>query len=315
MNNPKTLVLLTIFFWSFGSLLTRLISIDSQLLSLNLLFFFSFIFFIIYFYQQYKQNIFKELKRIKLQYLFFGLFGYFFYYLGLVQSFHLYGNGSETTILNYTFPIFTVVFTELLLRRKSEKFDLVKGIEYCGVLFGFAAVFILATRGDITSFQVTNLPALLWGLSAGIAYGIFSTYSSRVPKNDQRMFLLASIFVSWILAFMVSIPELKDFPSLTVNDYVITGLLAIVVNGFGYIAWIKANRLAHEKNISISSLASLLFVLPFLAIVIVSIFLKETFLLQPYFLMCLSILIVSSILCQKAEVLATQVGKYIFPKK
>src|SRR6266480_7385679 len=104
MNNPKVLVLLTILFWSFGSLLTRLISIDSQLLSLTVLFFFTFVFFFIYFLVQYRGHFFASLKKIKRNYFFFGIFGYFFYYLGLVQSFHLYNNGSETTILNYTFP-------------------------------------------------------------------------------------------------------------------------------------------------------------------------------------------------------------------
>lgn len=310
MNNPKTLVLLTILFWSFGALLTRIISIKSQLLSLNLLFFFTFLFFLFYVYLQHRKDFFNEIKKIKPQYLLFGLFGYFFYYLGLVQSFHLYNTASETTILNYTFPIFTVIFTEIFFKkRKSENYG-VKLIEFTGVLLGFFAVFILATKGNMTSLQSTNLPALLWGLNAGIAYGIFSAYSSSVPKQQQTLFLLAAIFSSWILSVLISVPELKDLSSLTLNDYFVSGLLAILVNGFGFIVWTRANRIAIEKNISIASLASLLFALPFLSLSIVSIFLSESYLFEPYFMICLIILTLSGIFCQKAELLATKIKSY-----
>jgi drug/metabolite transporter (DMT)-like permease len=297
MNNPRTLVLLTILFWSFGSLLTRLISINSQLLSLSLLFFFSLLFFIGLGIFQYKRSFITKLKQLRWTFFFFGLFGYFFYYLGLVQSFHFYNSGSETVILNYTYPIFTVLFTEVFIRRSHLKKSL---IEYAGILLGFFAVFILATQGNIFSFHITNLPAFLWGLSAGISYGFFSAYSSKVPAGEQSMFLLAAIFSSWLLSLVIAIPELTHLQSLTLQDYIVTALLAIIINGFGFLAWTRANRVARELSLSIAPFASLLFILPVLNLVIISIVLHESSIFQPYFLVCLGILIVSSILCQKA---------------
>src|SRR5205814_103952 len=115
-----------------------------------------------------------------------------------------------------------------------------------------------------------------------------------VPTKDQNIFLFASIFVSWLLSFFVAIPELHAINTLGIKEYGIQALLAFVVNGFGYIFWIRANRIAKEKNIPIARLASLLYLLPFLALLVVAVFLKEGVLLQSYFLFCLAVLIVSS---------------------
>ena len=146
MHNPKYLALATIIFWSIGPLLTRLISINSQLFSLNLLFFFTFLVFLIYSFFHYRNKFWLKIKQLKFSYLFFGLFGYFFYYLGLVQSFHLFNSGSETTILNYTFPLFTVILSELIFGHKSRRPLVIKITEYLGTTVGFLAVITLADR-------------------------------------------------------------------------------------------------------------------------------------------------------------------------
>ncbi len=301
MRNPKFYVFLTIILWSFGSLLTRLISIDSQFISLTLLFFFTFLFFTIFYYFQNKKDFFIKLKQLKISYLFFGLFGYFFYYLGLVQSFHLFKSASETTILNYTFPIFTIIFTDLFFRVYTPKSKSIKIIEYFGIFIGFLAVIILATNGNIATLHLTNTPALLWGLVAGISYGLYSAYSSSVPSENQSIFLLNSIFSSLIFSVFIAIPQINILHKVTSKDYFITALLALVVNGLGYITWTKANRFAKEKNISISEIASFLFILPILNLLIITIVLKENFLFQPFFLITLICILLSSLLCQKPE--------------
>ena len=115
------------------------------------------------------------------------------------------------------------------------------------------------------------------------------------------MFLLSSIFVSWILMLIFSISEIKLIQTITVRDLIIVIALGCLIDGIGYITWTKANRLASERGINISSLASLLFFLPVLSLIIVAIFLQEIQLFQPHFLVSLFFIIVSSVLCQKSE--------------
>jgi drug/metabolite transporter (DMT)-like permease len=303
MNNPKYLVLATVILWSLGPLLTRLISINSQLLSLDILFFFTFIFFLITTVVHYKSAFLPKIKKFPVAFLFFGLFGYFFYYLGLVQSFHLFNSASEPAILNYTFPLFTVIFTEIWFGRKIKRAIGIRIVEYLGVLIGFFAIVILATKGEVTTLQFTNVPAVLWGLSAGVAYALFSVYSSLVKKEDQSIFLLASIFSSLILACIITIPEFPELRMVSPNVFVANALLAIIINGFGYLFWTRANRVASEKNISIATVASLLLIIPFLGLIIIAFTLKETELFHPYFLVSLGLITTSSLLCQKSAVI------------
>ena len=310
MNNPKSLVIGTIILWSLGPLLTRLISMRSQLLSLDILFFFTFLFFLIATVIHYKKAFFVKIKKITFAFFFFGLFGYFFYYLGLVQSFHLFNSASEPTILNYTFPIFTVIFAEVWFGKKIKRATEIRFVEYLGVLIGFLAIVVLATKGDITHLQFTNFSALLWGLSAGIAYAIFSVYSSTVKSENQDMFLLAAIFSSLILAVAITIPDLSTIRTVSFNAFIANAVLAIIINGFGYLAWTRANRLAKERKISISSVASLLFILPVLGLIIVSLTLKEVAIMQPYFLVSLGGIILSSLFCQKSAAIFLWVNTF-----
>jgi drug/metabolite transporter (DMT)-like permease len=300
MNNPKYLVIATIILWSLGPLLTRLISISSQLLSLDILFFFTFLFFLLRTTYHYKGKFLTKIKKISFSFLFFGLFGYFFYYLGLVQSFHLFNSASEPAILNYTFPLFTVIFTDLWFGKKIKRPWKIRFIEYLGVAIGFFAIVVLSTKGNIAALQITNLPAILWGLSAGVAYAIFSVYSSCVKAEDQDIFLFAGIFSSLLFAIIISFSEFNGIHNVTQRSFIANAVLAIIINGFGYLAWTRANRLAKEKNISISSIASLLFILPLLGLIIVSLILRETAILQPYFLVSLLGIIFSALFCQKS---------------
>lgn len=304
MNNPKILALFTILLWSFAGMLGKFISLKSQFLLLSLSFSFTFITLLLYAYIQNKDNFLQIFKKIKYTYLFIGLFGYGIYWLGYISCFHSYKGASEPIILNYTWPVFTVLFTELFYRTKKIKTKTIYGIEVLGIFFGFLSVIILATQGNIYSFHVNNLPGLAWGLLAGSSYGFFSAYSSSVPKEKQSVFLLSSILSSLVFMVFLSWSELSIIPTLTIYDFIIVALLGSVVDGLGYIFWTRANRIAKYEQISISSVASIIFFLPLLSLIIISIVFNEKTLFQPYFIVTLLLLLLSSIFCQKANELA-----------
>jgi drug/metabolite transporter (DMT)-like permease len=157
------------------------------------------------------------------------------------------------------------------------------------------------TQGNILSFHITNIKGLLWGLLAGSSFGFFSAFSSTVSKEKQGIFLLSSVFSSLIAMAFLSLSELSLFSTITIKDIALVASLGSVVDGIGYIAWTGANRVAKERKVSISSIASLVYLLPVLSLVIVTIIFKEKTLFQPYFLIALALLLVSSIICQKAS--------------
>jgi drug/metabolite transporter (DMT)-like permease len=134
---------------------------------------------------------------------------------------------------------------------------------------------------------------------AGISYGLFSAFSSTVSSKDHSVFLLASILSSWILIIILSYPELDQVRSLSIFDIMIAAALGALLNGVGYISWTRANRLAKISNVNISSIASIMYLVPLLSLVIVAILLGEELLFQFYFIFSLILVIASSIICQK----------------
>jgi drug/metabolite transporter (DMT)-like permease len=301
MNNPQLLTIATVLLWSFGPFLGRLVSLKSAVVLLSISFLFTFLTMLLFTFITHCLSLSNIVKAFSFKYLFFGLFGYFFYWFAFTQSFRAYNTGSEATVLNYTWPIFTIVFTELFFnnRNKGKKTKVIHVVESIGIFLGFLSILILATKGNVFSFNLANGIGLAWGLAAGASYGLFSAYSSTVSKEKQSIFLLYATFVSLAAMLTVSLSEAKIFATLTVNDIIIVALLGAVIDGLGYIAWTRANRVAREKNIDISSVASIVFTLPILSLVVITICLKETTLFQLYFLTSLLFVFLSSFLCQK----------------
>jgi drug/metabolite transporter (DMT)-like permease len=117
-----------------------------------------------------------------------GPFGYFVYSAALNLSYRNFDSASETTVLNYTWPVFTVIFTQLVFKGLTRKDRLVRMIEWLGIGLGFLSVIVLASRGEFNLLVEPNLPGIGWGLLAGASYGFFSAYSGTVSRERQSIF-------------------------------------------------------------------------------------------------------------------------------
>lgn len=307
MKNPKLFALLTIGLWSFGMYLGRLMAINSQFILLDLSFIFAFIVLLVYTVATQGFSFVKNGK-IKPLYFLVSPLGYLVYCVGVNQSSRAYNSISETTILNYTWVIFTIIFTEAIFNRKRQRERNIQIIEGIGIILGFLAVVLLATRGNFSSLQI-NLPGLLWGLLAGVSYGLFSAYSSTVEENAQGSFLLAGIFTSIVLISIPSLTELEILKTLTWQNIGVAFASGGLLSGLGYIFWTRANRLARLQDVDISSVASLMLVLPFTSLVVINLLLGESSLLEPYFLVSLVLILISSLICQKAADISCLINK------
>ncbi len=304
MGQAKKLALVTVLTWSSGALLGRLIAARSQFLLLGLSMSCTLLTFVVY-RLLLKRSGSAFGPWIRPRYLFFGLFGYFLYMVSLNNSFRAFDAASEAMVLNYTWPLFTVVFTRGVFQRRTVAGQSrVHGVvlwEALGILLGLGAVAVLATHGDLRSLDLANPAGVLWGLGAGISYGFFSGYSSTVPREEHGAFLFSAIAASWLLMSLVSLLELELITQLTARDVAVVLVQGGLNNGVGYITWTRANRLAQEQGLRIASVASLTFALPLLNLVWIATILRETTLWQPYFIISLGLVVASYLLCQNAE--------------
>ena len=259
----------------------------------------------------YKNSFFEKVKRnIKIGF-FVGPFGYFIYSTALMKSYRAFDTASETTVLNYTWLIFTVIFTDLFFRKGRHKPRGLRLLEAFGIILGFISIVILATQGKITSLNLLNIKGLAWGSMAGISYGFFSAFSSTVDQEDHSAFLFTSILTSTLWMFIFSFREIDLISTITLNDLAVVAVRGCLLNGAGYITWTSANRIAREKGISISSIASLMFLLPLLSLIIVAVLLRENLLFKMYFLVSLVLIILSSFISQRSETIANMIRKKI----
>ncbi len=314
MNNPRILAVLTIVFWSFSSLLAKLISIRSPYLLFSFSFSFAILVYLIYALRLYGTKLFfQKIKKLPIKYFILGLTGYYAVWVGNTESFIAYDSASETTILNYTWLIFTVFFSETVFHSLRGKFTLKVLIEYLGIAAAFFSIYILALEGKLNSFDFTNSKGILWGLFGGISYGFFSAYSGTIDKNQQPVFLLSAVFAGLIAMLVTTFFTTNSFSdelqNIQLSDILLAAALGILVDAFGYIMWTRSLSVARNQKLNVAKVVSIVFVLPVTSLVIISLFLKEYTIFKPYFLASLGVLIIGALLAQRSQSIAASIRK------
>lgn len=304
MDKPRFLAVLTVLFWSFSSMLARVLSLSAPYFLFCISFAVALFIYLVYAGYIYKKDLFKRLRQIPAKYYFIGLLGYYAIWIGNTESFQSYDSASETTVLNYTWLIFTVFFFELIFNRPG-RFTKKTALSYLGIVFCFASVYLLAVEGNLCSFDFRNTSGLLWGLGGGISYGLFSAYSSKIPKDKHPLFLIASVSSSLIAMLATTVfqnisPD-QVISEITLNDVLAALGLGILVDALGYIMWTKSLHAAIKKGINISKIASIIFVLPVLSLIIVSVSFAENLVFQKYFVVALAFLLTGIVLSQFPE--------------
>ena len=304
-SSPTILTLTTILLWSFGSLLARLVAMQSAFVLLAISFLFSFITILIYLLVS-RQISFSWFRKLPFLHLLIAPLGYFVYAVAINQSSRAFDSISETTILNNTWPIFTVLFSELF--SAHTKPGITRLFEAAGILLGFFAILNLVTGGHYSLIQL-NLPGVLWGLLAGVSYGLFGAYSGTLTDRDQKGFLLLAIFMSVVLIIPPALIEMGRVAPITPKDLLAAFAMGALLDGVGYILWTRAIRISRERESRIATIASLMFLLPFLNLIWVNLFLKENKLTQSFFLISLMLLVISNLVIQTTPWCANLVRK------
>lgn len=299
------LVSLTLLILSFGGYIGRLISVHSQFMLVTLSFFFTACTLGFYFLVGRGRGRPRPGIRWRWGFLIWGPMGYFMNMIANTQSFRAFGRASETVVLNYTWPVFTVLFSRTLFSdQERPPSGMAVVFEGVSLLLGLFSVTLLATEGDVTGFHITNLPGLLWGLAAGASYGLFSAFSATVTEKQQPTFLLTAIGSSLLFVLPLGLMEWELAARISPADIGAALAMGFLVNGVSYITWTSALHRARQQGVSTAKIVAPMFLVPLLSLVVVSVLLGEGKIGQPYFLLSLLFSISGSVLAQRSEGLA-----------
>lgn len=263
MKKEYICAIISVLLWSTTATVSKLLlgSLDSmQILLVSSLF--SFIFLLII---NCINGSIKEIKKYKTKdYLIIfalGVIGIFlydlFFYLGINAM-----QASQAFIINYLWPIMTVLFACIILK---EKFTIRKII---AIIISFIGVIIVSSNGNLLSIEKSSLMGTIYCLLAAILYGLFSALNKKQNYNkytSMMLFYFNSTFISLIYVIATKrffVPELSQTLGLL--------WIGIFTSAIAYTSWALA--LAKGDTARISNIA---YLTPFISLVWTGIVLKE----------------------------------------
>lgn len=193
--------------------------------------------------------------------IFLGFLGTYLFYI-LLYFGYANAQGLEVLVLQYTWPIFIVLFSIFILK---EKLTLHRVL---AILFGFIGVMLILTKGNFNQIHLDNYLVDILVIIGALGFGLFSVLSKKIHIEPYTM--ITAYFGVAIIASFISMMWFSKF-SLPTKDAIIPILVnGIFVNGFSYIFWIKA-----LKNAKASFIAPFVFLTPVLAAFYLIVFFKE----------------------------------------
>ncbi|MBI2647483.1 DMT family transporter, partial [Candidatus Woesearchaeota archaeon] len=211
------------------------------------------------------QKKFLLIKKYKLKdYRHFAYMGFicvFLYYIFLFAGL-MFAPAQEALIVNYTWPIWVVIFAMILLK---EEFNLKKML---AILLGFIGVYVVVTKGDIFSLSIANIKGDLFAFAGAISYGIFSVLGKEhnYDKFTSMMFYYTFTFVFITISNLI----FSEIPKISLCELAGLTWLGIFTSGLAFVFWFLA--LKHGDT---AKMSNIVFLTPFLSLVFIYFLLGE----------------------------------------
>lgn len=211
-----------------------------------------------------------------------GFLGSFLYYV-LLYFAYAHAKGIEVLALQYTWPIFIVLFSTLLLRERLTTNSII------ATLIGFLGVVVVLTKGNISQVYLGNITTDLLVLVAAAVFGLFSVLSK---KTNYEPYTVTTIFFGSATIFsFIAMKTLSTFVIPTASTLTPLLLNGVLINGVSYILWLKALSYANA-----SFVAQFVFLTPVIASLLIVMFFQEVF--TPIYLLGMCLVIGAGIIAQ-----------------
>jgi len=288
LNNQSKAYLfagIAIFFWSTVASAFKL-SLEHlepiQLVLYSTLFSICVLFILVLY--QGKLNLIKSFSRDDLKKC--ALLGFLnpcLYYIILFKAYDVLP-AQEAMVINFSWPVMLVILSIPILKQTID----VKS--FLSIIVCYLGVVVIATNGDIFSMQFVNSFGVFLMLISTVIWSLFWLFNTK-NSNDS--------LVSLFLIFLFSFPLILVFVLFT-NSFVIPsfkGLIGSIYIGFfemgiSLVLWQSALKI----STTVSRVASLVFITPFMSLVVLYFVLGEKILVSTFFGL---ILICTGLILQK----------------
>ena len=167
-----------------------------------------------------------------------GSIGSFLYYAFYFYGLKIGGTDAavEVTMMNYLFPIMTILFSVILLRERMTALGVLS------ILISFAGAYVILTKGRVLDLRLHAWEACLCGLGAAVCWGLFTALSRKWDADS-----VPAIFVYYLTGlalnglWLVLAPQAMLMP--TWGELGRLAYVGAISNGLGVILWFKALKL------------------------------------------------------------------------
>ncbi len=216
----------------------------------------------------YFTKTYKTFKRLDtntwIKTVFLGFLGTYLYYI-LLYFGYKNAKGLEVLALQYSWPIFIVLLSTLLLKERLTRKKMLS------IMLGFLGVILILTKGNLTQIHLGNIKVDSLVIFGAFAFALFSVLSKKVSLDAYTLntiyFLTATIssFISMLLFSDFKLPDIHSLLPVIING--------LFVNGISYLFWIKALKYAPA-----SFVAPFVFLTPIFSSLYLVFFFGEAFL-------------------------------------
>ncbi len=262
MKKPYVLAGISIFIWSTCAASAKLLlgSLNSiQIVAISALF--AAIFLVIFNLATGKIKLLKEYKlKDYLINVLIGIPGTFLYYVFLYMGTDKM-LASQAFIINYLWPIMSMIFACILLKEKLSAKSVI------AIIMSFVGV-IIVTGKDLLNFDQNTLAGAFFCILGAVSYGSFTALNQKFRYNKS-----ISMMVSYSATFIfttIIIVATGDYFTLGLGQ--VGGLLWNGVFSYAIGTTFWAMALESGKTAKISNLA---YITPFLALVWTALLLHE----------------------------------------
>lgn len=196
------------------------------------------------------------------RFAYLSLLGVFLYYLLLYQALHLVP-GQEAFVVNYTWPIWTVIFAAIFIKEDLNARKIL------ALAISFVGVAVVITRGTGFSVEGSTLFGNSLAMLAAMSYGAFSVLTKKYgyEKVTSTMIYYAFSFV-YVTLYLAVTPQQLALP--TQGEWLGLLWLGVFTSGIAFVLWQTALR-----HGDVTKMANIIFITPFLSLTYLAVLADE----------------------------------------
>jgi drug/metabolite transporter (DMT)-like permease len=194
-----------------------------------------------------------------------GILNPFLYYLVLFWAYDLLP-AQQAQPLNYTWAIVLALLSIPLLGQKIRMRD------FAAAFICYAGVWVISTQGDVLGFKFTDPLGVGLALGSTVVWALYWIYNTKSGRDPA-----AGLFLNFLFSLPAVFVALLVFQGLRLPDF--RGLLGaayvgVFEMGLTFLLWLTALRLTDNT----ARVGNLIFLSPFLSLVLIHFVVGETIL-------------------------------------